>query len=51
MASVFDPFGILAPFVMKAKLIMQSMWLKQIDWDETLSTHEEKTIEAWIRDF
>ena len=50
MASVFDPFGILAPFVMKAKLIMQSMWLKQIDWDETLSTHEEKTIEAWIRD-
>ena len=32
--AIFDPKGILSPFILVAKQILQSCWQRQIDWDE-----------------
>ena len=33
-ATVFDPLGFLAPFIIRAKLLLQQAWLKAIAWDD-----------------
>ncbi|XP_058816696.1 uncharacterized protein LOC131679970 [Topomyia yanbarensis] len=35
IASIFDPLGLLAPIVVKAKMVMQQLWELKVDWDET----------------
>nr|XP_012221303.1 PREDICTED: uncharacterized protein LOC105671592 [Linepithema humile] len=35
-ARLFDPLGWLAPVVMRAKILIQSAWLRQLDWDTPL---------------
>ncbi|XP_036345828.1 uncharacterized protein LOC118755085 [Rhagoletis pomonella] len=44
IAKLFDPLGWLAPIVVVAKIIMQSIWLEGTDWDETVSS---TTMERW----
>jgi hypothetical protein len=34
--SFFDPLGLIAPFVMKAKLLLQVLSRKQVGWDDPL---------------
>ncbi|XP_064479221.1 uncharacterized protein LOC135392441 [Ornithodoros turicata] len=36
VARIFDPLGILAPFVIKAKILFQRVWQKELRWDESL---------------
>ncbi|XP_055633280.1 uncharacterized protein LOC129773662 [Toxorhynchites rutilus septentrionalis] len=33
IASLFDPLGLLAPVIVKAKLVMQKLWELRVDWD------------------
>lgn len=33
---VYDLFGFLAPFLIKAKILFQKMWQKELKWDELL---------------
>ncbi|XP_055631989.1 uncharacterized protein LOC129771893 [Toxorhynchites rutilus septentrionalis] len=35
IASLFDPLGLLAPIIVKAKLLMQQKWELKVDWDAT----------------
>ena len=35
IASLFDPIGFLAPFLVRAKLLFQQVWQFGIGWDET----------------
>ncbi|XP_022783263.1 uncharacterized protein LOC111324045 [Stylophora pistillata] len=35
-SSVFDPLGLAAPYVIKAKVIIQELWRRQIEWDSEL---------------
>ncbi|XP_055632920.1 uncharacterized protein LOC129773346 [Toxorhynchites rutilus septentrionalis] len=35
IASLFDPLGLLAPIVIKAKLVMQRLWELRVAWDST----------------
>ena len=35
-SSVFDPPDIAAPYVIKAKLIIQELWRRHIEWDDEL---------------
>ena len=37
VASIFDPLGIVAPAVVKIKLLFQKLCPLKIDWDLTLS--------------
>lgn len=45
IASLYDPLGWLAPVILKAKMLMQSVWLLQIDWDDHLPS---ELIDEWI---
>lgn len=36
IAKIFDPLGLLNPVIVVAKLIMQSLWKLQLNWDESV---------------
>ena len=36
IASIWDPLGLICPVVTKCKILLQSLWLAKIDWDDKL---------------
>ncbi|XP_033348712.1 uncharacterized protein LOC117232989 [Bombus vosnesenskii] len=46
IAQIYDPLGLLAPVIVRAKMILQQVWTLKVDWDESLPTdvHTE-----WIK--
>ena len=36
ISTLFDPVGFLKPFVVRAKLLMQEVWISEIDCDDQL---------------
>lgn len=44
ISKVFDPLGLVSPFILMAKLIMQELWLLGASWDDQLS---EETLRHW----
>ncbi|XP_029158581.1 uncharacterized protein LOC114930891 [Nylanderia fulva] len=41
-ARLFDPMGWLAPVVIRAKILIQTTWLQQLDWDTPLPAKDVK---------
>ena len=41
-ASVFDPNGEIEPFTIRAKMMMQQLWLMKIGWDADIQVHKRK---------
>lgn len=41
---LFDPLGLLSPIVVKAKILLQELWLLKLNWDESIPLHLET---AW----
>lgn len=35
-AQLFDPLGLVNPVIVKAKIFMQELWIKKINWDEPI---------------
>ncbi|KAA0703644.1 hypothetical protein E1301_Tti015510 [Triplophysa tibetana] len=50
VASVYDPLGFMAPFVLLGKQILQQMCREKIGWDEELPENLRPKWESWIRD-
>lgn len=48
--SLFDPLGFIAPYIMKAKLILQMLSRKKIGWDEPLEENENVQWTRWLDD-
>ncbi|XP_053686517.1 uncharacterized protein LOC128736059 [Sabethes cyaneus] len=44
--SLFDPLGLLAPFTIYGKMIVQDLWRSGCDWDESVG---EDCIEQWYQ--
>ncbi|MCG8033321.1 MAG: DUF1759 domain-containing protein, partial [Candidatus Thiodiazotropha taylori] len=42
LSSVFDPLGLFSPVLLKGKMLLQSMWCKHLEWDDVVSTDDEK---------
>ena len=36
IASLFDPVGMIAPFVIREKMLMHDVWLTGLGWDDEL---------------
>ena len=47
-ASVFDPLGIGAPFIIRAKILMQHLWTLDLEWDECLAESENEQWKKWL---
>ena len=48
IATLFDPLGLLAPFLIRAKILMQEVWLNGLEWDERLSPELSAKVNAWF---
>ena len=48
IASLFDPTGFLAPFLVRAKILLQRMWQCGIGWDDVLPS---ELLEEWSQWF
>ena len=47
-ASVYDPFGFLTPFVVRAKMLMQEAWIEALGWDEESPDHFKMEWKRWF---
>ena len=45
LSKVFDPLGFAAPVVIRAKILMQQLWMRKVAWDEPL---DETICKEWI---
>ena len=51
VASIYDPLGFVAPFVLLGKQILQQMCRDKLDWHEPLSSELKPRWESWLSDF
>ncbi|XP_061767094.1 uncharacterized protein LOC133559382 isoform X3 [Nerophis ophidion] len=50
VASVYDPLGFVAPFILIGKQILQALCKDKVNWDDDLPDHILPRWEAWLRD-
>ena len=48
--SLFDPLGFIAPYLMKAKLLLQMLVRKGVGWDDPLGEDERTQWRRWLAD-
>lgn len=48
IASLFDPLQFLAPFTVRAKVLMQETWMAGVDWDDELPENLKAKWEKWV---
>ena len=48
--SLFDPLGFIAPYAMKAKLLLQTLSRKRLGWDDTLEETNKEQWKRWLDD-
>lgn len=49
ISRIFDPMGLLQPFVMVAKLIFQDLWKTGLKWDDPIPKETEDSFLEWKR--
>ncbi|CAM1295397.1 Uncharacterised protein r2_g452 [Pycnogonum litorale] len=48
VATLFDPLQFLAPFTIRAKIILQQTWIQGLGWDEEFPPEFESDVKNWI---
>lgn len=49
--SILDPLGLLPPFTVRARILMQDVWASEIKWDQLLRDNEFRQWQLWLEDF
>jgi len=49
IARLFDPLGLISPFVMYAKILFQDIWRLGLDWDELLPKEGQNKFQNWVK--
>lgn len=50
VSSVYDPLGMVAPFVLPAKLLLQDLYRKGLGWDDQIPYVHLSRWQAWLAD-
>ncbi|XP_043865734.1 uncharacterized protein LOC122757501 [Drosophila mojavensis] len=50
VAHIFDPLGILAPVVVQFKILLQELWLLDLDWDSELPMKQAHSWQIYRKD-
>ncbi|GFY78095.1 uncharacterized protein TNIN_32241 [Trichonephila inaurata madagascariensis] len=45
---LFDPLGMLSPFTVRLKLLLQNTWERDLKWDDPLPMDIQDTFQSWI---
>ena len=48
---VFDPLGLLAPFLLQAKIFLKSLWDRKLDWDDDIGPEATQAWLDWLEHF
>ena len=48
ISKIFDPLGFFTPFLIRAKIVFQSLWAYQLEWDSPLPVEESDKIRIWL---
>ncbi|GBM09979.1 hypothetical protein AVEN_86847-1 [Araneus ventricosus] len=48
IGKIFYPLGLLTPFTIRVKCILQVLWIKKTSWDEELPPNIQKTWCQWV---
>ena len=51
VASLYDPLGLIAPFTMKGKIILQDLCRDKLSWDTELPASKVAVWETWVKEF
>ena len=49
LSSVFDPLGLISPWVIRGKILMQEIWRLEAGWDDRLPEPVIAEIEEWLK--
>ena len=50
LAKIFDPRGLISPFVIRAKVMLQDAWLLGINWDDPLPNEQAVRWQEWFQE-
>ena len=48
IATLFDPLGFLSPYIVRAKVLMQEIWISGRNWDDTLPEEITAKVMSWL---
>ena len=48
IATLFDLLGMISPFIIRAKVLMQEIWVCGLDWDDPLPEEISVKIMSWF---
>ncbi|GFQ95181.1 integrase catalytic domain-containing protein [Trichonephila clavata] len=48
ISKLYDPLGLLQPIIIKAKMMIQKIWLLKIDWDQNLPRQEIENFQRYV---
>lgn len=49
IVTVFDPLGLVSPFVLLAKVLLRELWSRSYDWDDEILDEISDRIKIWFR--
>ncbi|GFU26869.1 integrase catalytic domain-containing protein [Trichonephila clavipes] len=50
VGKIFDPLGLISPFTVRMKCLLQDLWKEETQWDDPLPTHIEKEWKKWCEE-
>ena len=48
VASIFDPIGLVTPWVLPGKLLLQEATHLKLDWDQSVPANIQSKVDAWV---
>ena len=50
ISSVYDPLGFVAPFILTAKVILQDLCKRKLDWGDCIPDQDLRRWQTWLRE-